>query len=66
MDIMLNGEQRQVGLGSSVQDLLLALELINRRVAVEVNGEVVPRSAHGELRLQPGDEVEIVHAIGGG
>jgi len=35
-------------------------------VAVEVNGEIVPRGRHAEHRLQPGDRIEIVHALGGG
>lgn len=66
MNIVLNGEHHEVAAGSSLQGLLEALGLIGRRVAVEVNGEVVPRSVHGEHSLQPGDRVEIVHAIGGG
>ena len=46
---------------------LLQLEgLAERRVAVEVNGEIVPRSRHGEHALADGDRVEIVHALGGG
>ena len=49
-----------------VRTLLAAKNLAQRRVAVEVNGEIVPRGRHGEHRLQAGDKVEIVHALGGG
>ncbi len=47
-------------------DLVAALELEGRRLAIEVNEELVPRSEHGSFRLEPGDRVEIVQAIGGG
>ena len=48
------------------RDVLQAEGLAGRRVAVEVNGAIVPRSRHGEHVLEPGDRVEIVHALGGG
>jgi sulfur carrier protein len=66
MEIIVNGEPRQVVAPYTVADLLRALELTGRRLAVEVNLEIVPRSRHGEQQLQAGDRVEIVHAIGGG
>lgn len=66
MDILLNGETRLVAERCRVFELLQAEGLGERRVAVEVNGSIVPRSAHGEYRLQAGDRVEIVHALGGG
>ena len=66
MDICINGEQRQVPDAMTVAELLKHLELTGRRVAVEVNEDIVPRSEHPEHRLDPGDRVEIVHAIGGG
>ncbi len=66
MEIRLNGENREVAEGLSVADLLVLLDLQGRRLAVEVNGEIVPRSEHPAYRLQPGDRVEVVHAIGGG
>jgi len=66
MDILLNGEARHVEDGRSIADLLADEGLAGRRVAVEVNGEIVPRGSHGGHRLQPGDRVEIVHALGGG
>ena len=66
MDIILNGETVAVGDGITVVALLEQLGLGARRVAVEVNGEIVPRGRHAEHRLQPGDRIEIVHARGGG
>lgn len=66
MDISLNGQPRRIDAGMSVADLLTVELLGERRVAVEVNGEIVPRSRHGERRLEAGDRVEIVHALGGG
>lgn len=66
MDIVLNGKPRQIGADTSVADLLVVELLGERRVAVEVNGQIVPRSLHAGHRLQDGDRVEIVHALGGG
>jgi sulfur carrier protein len=50
----------------TVLQLLQAEGLGERRVAVEINGEIVPRSRHGEHALGEGDRIEIVHALGGG
>ena len=66
MDIQLNGEPRQLTDGSTVADLLHNENLIQRRVAVEVNGEIVPRGQHATHVLRDGDRIEIVHALGGG
>ena len=66
MDIVLNGEPRSLTHPLTVFDLLRQEGLGERRVAVEVNGEIVPRSRHGEHALNAGDRVEIVHALGGG
>ncbi len=66
MDIVLNGETLAVEPGATVASLLASRGLAERRVAVEVNGEIVPRSRHATHALQPGDRVEIVHALGGG
>ena len=66
MDILLNGEHRSLATPLTVLELLRAEGLGDRRVAVEVNGEIVPRSHHGEHALAAGDRVEIVHALGGG
>ncbi|MGE8212610.1 sulfur carrier protein ThiS [Stenotrophomonas sp.] len=66
MNIQLNGEQRQLSAPLSLIELLSEEGLGQRRVAVEVNGEIIPRSQHGDHLLQDGDVVEIVHALGGG
>ena len=64
--IMLNGERRQTPEGTTVQALVEALELKKGRVAVERNREIVPMSAWGDVVLMEGDELEIVHFVGGG
>ena len=68
MDIQLrfNGENRSLPEGATVADLLQAEQLATRRVAVELNGEIIPRSRHAQTTLKDGDRVEIVHALGGG
>ena len=66
MQIQLNGEARDVADGTTIAQLLEAAGYAGRKVAVELNLEVVPRSRHGEQRLAAGDRVEIIHAIGGG
>lgn len=66
MHILLNGEERELAGGLTVAGLIEQLGLAGRRIAVEVNENIVPRSAHAATVLQAGDRVEIVHAIGGG
>ena len=66
MNIVLNGEQRGLEQALTLCGLIDQLELTGKRLAVEVNEEVVPRSLHVGFRLHDGDRVEIVHAIGGG
>lgn len=65
MELYVNGEARELAV-ATVADLVAALGLQGRRVAVELNGTVVPKSRHAEQRLQVGDRVELVHALGGG
>lgn len=66
MDILLNGTTRALPPGATIASLLEAEGLAGRRVAVEVNGEIVPRGAHATHALAEGDRVEVVHALGGG
>lgn len=66
MQIQLNGTPTDIPDALSARELLDRLELAGRRVALEVNGEIVPRSTHPGYRFRPDDKVEIVHAIGGG
>lgn len=66
MDIQLNGQTRHIEGGSSLATLLRDEGLAERRVAVEVNGDIIPRGLHATHALREGDRVEIVHALGGG
>jgi len=66
MNIIVNGDPTLVPDGSNLAELIERLALSNRRLAVEVNEELVPRSLFDEHRLRPGDRVEIIHAVGGG
>ena len=66
IDIVLNGEPASMQPGTSVSGMLEQMQLTGKRVAVEVNCEIVPRSLHEDRELQAGDRVEIVQAIGGG
>lgn len=66
MSITVNGEERALPEPATVQKLVADLGLAGGRLAVEINTEIVPRSEFSERRLQAGDRVEIVHAIGGG
>ena len=66
MHIQLNGQTLQLPDPSTVATLLAHQDLAGRRVAVEVNGAIVPRSAQADHALAEGDRVEIVHALGGG
>jgi sulfur carrier protein len=64
--IILNGAPREFPAPLTFSELLDGLALAGRRVAVERNGEIVPRSAHGAARLAEGDRIEVVIAVGGG
>lgn len=66
MKIILNGQEKPLAAPITVAALLAEMGLAERRVAVEVNREIVPRSRHGELELKDNDRVEVVFAIGGG
>lgn len=66
MRIQLNGEPYELADGQTVADLLARLDLAGRRVAVELNLDIVPRSLHAATALREGDRIEVVHAIGGG
>jgi sulfur carrier protein len=66
MQIIVNGDPAEVPEALPMLDLLERLELTGRRLAIEVNEELVPRSRFATHRLQAGDRVEIIHAVGGG
>lgn len=66
MQIQVNGEAMTFDDGVTVADLIQRMALDGRRLAVEVNEDIVPRSEHPRFSLSDGDRVEVVHAIGGG
>ncbi len=66
ISLFINGQPRQFQAPLSVADLIVALDLAGKRVAIEKNGEIVPRSRHGDTPLGNGDKLEIVVAVGGG
>lgn len=66
MQIILNGETREVAEGLSVEALVLTLAEDPRGVAIERNLEIVPKAEHGSTILQDGDRLEVVQFVGGG
>jgi sulfur carrier protein len=62
----INGQMRQFPAVANLTDLLDALELTGKRIAVEKNGEIVPKSQHATTPVHDGDHLEIVVAVGGG
>ncbi len=66
MQITVNGAPRELPEGSTAAALIESMGLAGKRYAMEINREILPRSEHVAHRLQPGDRVEIVQAIGGG
>ncbi|HEY0634881.1 MAG TPA: sulfur carrier protein ThiS [Gammaproteobacteria bacterium] len=66
MHIELNGQPREIPAEMTAAALVESLGLTGKRIAMEVNMEIVPRSQYATHRFQPGDKVEVVQAIGGG
>jgi thiamine biosynthesis protein ThiS len=64
--LTVNGEPRRIASGSSIADLVASLGLDPKKVAVERNAEIAPRSTLAEVLLADGDALEIVHFVGGG
>ena len=64
--IVLNGKDKQVDSNSTIEQLLNSLDLANKRVAVEINQQIIPRGDFSSHILIAQDKVEIVQAIGGG
>ncbi|MDF0605317.1 sulfur carrier protein ThiS [Neisseriaceae bacterium TC5R-5] len=65
LSLLINGEDRQLAVANLLQ-LIQLLDLGDKRVAVERNGEIVPKSQYEMVCLESGDELEIVVAVGGG
>ncbi len=66
IQLSVNGQARRLEPGANIAQLLDVLELSGKRVAVERNGEIVPRGRYAATRLAEGDALEIVVAVGGG
>ena len=66
MNIVVNGQPEQLAHPVTVAELLAARGLFGKRLAVERNGEIVPKSRHADTPLADGDHLEIVVAVGGG
>jgi len=66
MHIILNGVSYEVTASTTIRHLLETLYYADKRVAVERNGQIVPKSQHAETFLQENDSLEIVVAVGGG
>lgn len=66
IQVIVNGEEKECMEGMSIQDLLSSLDIGKQRVAVAMNGAVVPRAQHVSTYLEEGFRVEIVRMVGGG
>ena len=66
MNVIVNGTPREFASAPTVAQFLDELELAGKRLAIERNGAIVPRSRFGEERLAEGDRIEVVVAVGGG
>ena len=66
MELIINGESRQFPAPLTVAALVEALGYTGKRIAIECNGEIVPRGRHAEVALAEKDRIEIVVAVGGG
>lgn len=66
MQVKINGKQEDITPPMSLVDLLGYLEMSGKRVAIELNQTIIPRSQHLTTFLQEGDEVEVIQAIAGG
>lgn len=66
LTIRLNGESQRIPAGLTIAELIAQLALQDRRIAVELNGTILPRGQHVQRQLLADDQIEIVTAIGGG
>jgi thiazole synthase len=66
VDVVINGEHKRVTAGASLLDVLSQLELDPRAVVVEHNRRIVRRPALGDVQVNEGDAIELVHFVGGG
>lgn len=66
IELVINGEPRSFPAAPTLAQLVESLDLAGKRIAIEKNGEIVPRSQHATTSLVSGDRLEIVVAVGGG
>ncbi|HSM04785.1 MAG TPA: sulfur carrier protein ThiS [Longimicrobiales bacterium] len=66
IQVRLNGKDRELDRGQTVRELLLALDLQPELVVVERNREILPKDRYGEVPVEDGDTLELVHFVGGG
>ena len=66
MNVIINGERRELPGRLTVEALIEHLELDSRRVAVEINRRILKRAEFGDVTVREGDELEVVHFVGGG
>jgi sulfur carrier protein len=66
IELVINGEPRTFPASLTLAQLVESLDLAGKRIAIEKNGEIVPRSRHADTPLAHGDRLEIVVAVGGG
>jgi sulfur carrier protein len=64
--VTLNREKRDVAVGTTVADVIRTLDLDGRRIAVEINREILSRDSYAARLLEDGDVIEVVHFVGGG
>lgn len=64
--ILLNGEQKKLNTGLNLDRLLHELNMVSSGIAIAINGEIIPRSLFKEKSIGEGDQVEIIHPVGGG
>ena len=64
--LQVNGAPRELPPGSNIESLIASMQLGGKRIAIELNGEIVPKSRHAHTALREGDTLEIVVAVGGG
>lgn len=66
IELLINGEPRRFPTPLTLAQLIESLDMAGKRIAIERNGEIVPRSQHADTPLVSGDRLEIVVAVGGG
>ena len=66
MKIIVNGEEISIPKDSNIQDLVTELGFKNKRIAIEVNEVIIPKSKHQSYLLESSDRVEVINAVGGG